>query len=175
MIGIDHSYTSPAICVTNQQISTWYYLNGTKKRIIRDEALRVYGTLLPDFVDDIAKFDFISDWVLEIVQQYPDQQINIEGYAMNAMGRTFQIGENTGLLKYKLLRAGRQYNLIAPTVVKKFATRSGNASKSLMEIAFKNYSEIDFRALTNQPDKAENPSSDLIDAYFLSRYNPAGP
>lgn len=175
MIGIDYSYSSPAICITDNGHSTWYYLNSVKKRIVENPTVGLYGTLLPSIDDDTLKFDFISDWVIDIVLQHPHQDINIEGYAMNAMGRTFQIGENTGLLKYKLMQSGRAFNMIPPTAIKKFATGKGNATKPMMEVVFRKHHSFDFRELTHQPAGAENPSSDLIDAFFISTYRSVRP
>jgi len=62
------------------------------------------------------------------------------------------------------------YITVPPTVLKKFATGKGNANKELMQEAFMLETGWDIKALLGQTEKQWNPSSDIIDAYYLVRY-----
>jgi Holliday junction resolvasome RuvABC endonuclease subunit len=101
---------------------------------------------------------------------YRDGCRAVEGYAMGAKGQVFQIAENTGLLKHKLWLTGIPFVTPAPTAVKKHATGKGNAKKEDMERAFVEETGWDIRHELGQSAKSWNPSSDIIDAYFMARF-----
>ena len=44
-------------------------------------------------------------------------------------GRVFHIAENTGVLKYKLWKAGKPLEVIPPTTIKQFATGEATHQK----------------------------------------------
>lgn len=58
--------------------------------------------------------------------------------------------------------------LVAPTTLKKFATTKGNATKPAMAAAFWEENNVDIKKELGL--SGENPSSDIVDAYFLARY-----
>jgi len=58
---------------------------------------------------------------------------------------------------------------IPPTVVKKIATGKGNANKEAMETAFLQETNFNFKALFNLSPKQWNPSSDLIDSFYICK------
>jgi Holliday junction resolvasome RuvABC endonuclease subunit len=170
-VAIDYSYTSPAICVSRGPEfinNRWYYLNDTKKRVHQTFCLN--GTLFPEFDSNWRKFNYVSDWALDILSGVDIIDVHLEGYSMNSQGQVFNIAENTMLLKYKLINAGKRIKILSPNTIKKFATGKGNADKEKMQEAFKAQTGVDLKDLLNQPLKAWNPSSDIIDAYFIARY-----
>ena len=66
-------------------------------------------------------------------------------------------------MKYKLSKFKTE--LIPPTVIKKFATGKGNASKEDMLEAWKNEPN-NFELI----QESGNPASDIIDSYFICKY-----
>ena len=66
-------------------------------------------------------------------------------------------------MKYKLSKFKTEQ--VPPTVIKKFATGKGNASKDDMLEAWKN-EDGSFELL----QETGNPASDIIDSYFICKY-----
>ena len=118
------------------------------------------------------RFAFLSNWILEILSRFDTIDcIWIEGYSYGSTGsRIFEIGENTGILKYRLFEKGIPFRVVPPTVVKKFYTGSGKADKQLLEEAFISETNLDLRTFLNQTKKQFNPSSDIIDSYAICKY-----
>ena len=58
-----------------------------------------------------------------------------------------------------------------PTVVKKFATERGNATKEMMYEQFSKETKVDLMNLVT-PDKTKltNPVTDIVDAYYICKY-----
>ena len=68
----------------------------------------------------------------------------MEGYAYGtSKGVVFEIGENTGVLKHKLMKAQISIDIFAPSEIKKHATTRGNANKVDMEYAFRSHTGVD--------------------------------
>ena len=126
IIGIDYSLTSPAVCVNGKK---FYYLTNKKKwqvKISED----IIGYAHKEWTDPIQRFTYISDFVFDILFTTNNPTIFIEGYSFGSKGQgLFQIAENCGILKYRLLENGYSYNTVVPSVVKKGATGKGNADK----------------------------------------------
>lgn len=59
----------------------------------------------------------------------------LEGYAMRALGRVFNIGELGGVIKYHFYTNGIPFAVIPPANLKVYATGKGNASKKMMKQA----------------------------------------
>jgi len=127
------------------------------------------GSLLPD-LSGIDRYAYISSWAVDIIDTYEADKIMLEDYAYAATGRVFNIGENTGILKYRL-RNKANIVLVTPTEVKKFATGKGNAKKSNMLEAFINKTYVDPREILDY--HGENPISDIVDSYFICNYKEA--
>ena len=89
---------------------------------------------------------------------------------MGSTGRVFNIAENAGLLKHYLWKSNISYNVVPPTVIKKFATGKGNANKEKLEQAFIEETGINIKEMLNMSDKQWNPSSDIIDSYYICKY-----
>jgi hypothetical protein len=88
---------------------------------------------------------------------------------MGAKGKVFNIAENTALLKYKLMLSGRSPTLIAPTVLKKYATTKGNSDKNAMYDAFKTETGVPLKDLIQPTRLLGNPTTDMVDAFFLCK------
>jgi len=175
ILGVDYSLTSPALCLYQGGDFSFdnlkfFYCSSLKKTIINNDTLR--GFPYPEkYNNPLERYDRLSDWVLHIVASYDVKQVYIEDYAYSATGKVFHIAENTGVLKYRLWNS---YGIlpveIPPTVIKKAATGKGNANKELMQQAFVEETGVNLKERLQLTDKQWNPSSDIIDSYYICKF-----
>ena len=174
-VGIDYSLTSPAICITDDKFiferSRFYFLTNKKKH------LGIFGNITGSehqpWTDPIQRFTQISDWVLKVLRLYQPGGITIaiENYSYGSKGQAlFQIAENCGILKYRLLEQKWNYSVVVPSVVKKFATGKGNADKEMMYEQFCKDTKTDLKKLLDSA-KAGNPVSDIVDSWYIAKAN----
>ena len=167
IIGIDYSLTSPAVCVNDGKLK-FYYLT-TKKKCIGQQSKDIIGYEHKEWTDPIQRFTYISDFVFDILFTTNNSKIFIEGYSFGSKGQgLFQIAENCGILKYRLLEKNYGYNTVVPSVVKKGATGKGNADKDMMYEAFVKETNIDLKQIFDT-EKVGNPISDIADSYFIQK------
>ena len=168
IIGIDYSLTSPAVCVNDGKLK-FYYLT-TKKKWIGQQSKDIIGYEHKEWTDPIQRFTYISDFVFDILFTTNNPKIFIEGYSFGSKGQgLFQIAENCGILKYRLLEKNYGYNTVVPSVVKKGATGKGNADKDMMYEAFvKELPEYNLKKILDT-EKTGNPLSDIVDSYFIKK------
>lgn len=172
--GIDYSMTSPAICIhegTVWDISNckFFYVVQTDKFLIVTDQMR--GTLYPSWNTQEQRFENLANWSLNILNEFHVTELSLEGYAMGAKGQVFSIGENTGVLKNKMMKSRIKFDVPPPTVIKKFATGKGNANKEMMWDFFLEETKFNFFQKLGQEEKKNwNPVSDLVDSYFLAKY-----
>lgn len=171
--GIDYSLTSPALCVHigkewAYENCTFYYLTGNK----RLEAVlpRITGLLHREYESPQERYNNLATWALTNLNKHDVTNVYLEGYAFSATGQVFQIAENTGVLKDRLWKGEWRYDIVPPTVIKKFATGKGNANKELIQESFMKETGVDIKALLGQTPKQWNPSSDIIDSYYICKY-----
>jgi hypothetical protein len=164
--GVDYSMTSPAITIydTESKEFHFHFYNGNKKLFSRGN---FHGTLHIPHKTQEQRFDDIGEWALSIVRDC--SYVFLEGYAFGAKGQVFHIGENTGILKNKLWKNSIPFDTIGPTELKKWAAGKGSAKKEHMETAFVIDTGIQVREEIGQSEAHENPSSDIIDSYFLCK------
>ena len=177
-IGIDYSLNSPAVCIASGDLSfkncKFYYISSKKKYIGKFD--NILGTEYPEWTDPIERFSKISDWVYNSLRNYGDMElfndkqiVHLEGYSYGSKGQAiFQIAENCGILKYSLLQKKIHYNIIVPSIVKKFATDKGNANKELMYEQFCKDTKTDLKKLLDTT-KAGNPVSDIVDSWYIAK------
>ena len=167
IIGIDYSLTSPAVCINNGALMFFYLTN--KKKWIGQQSEDIIGYEHKEWTDPIQRFKNISDFVFDVINQTYLPQIFIEGYSFGSKGQgLFQIAENCGILKYRLLQKGYSYTTVVPSVVKKGATGKGNADKDMMYEAFVKETKINLKKLFDT-EKVGNPISDIVDSYFIQK------
>ena len=167
IIGIDYSLTSPAICINNGSLMFYYLTNKKKWQCEMNES--IVGYAHKEWTAPIQRFTYISDFVFDILFTINNPIIFIEGYSFGSKGQgLFQIAENCGILKYRLLEKGYGYNTVVPSVVKKGATGKGNADKDKMYEAFVKETKVDLKKLFDT-DKVGNPISDIVDSYFIQK------
>jgi hypothetical protein len=191
-IGIDYSLSSPGICVNTSEEEfryedcKFYYLTNTKKYEGTFKEKMAFGTSAVEYIgaphrpysSEPERYNNIANWAIDIIKLYGDAKtginrinptIQIEDYSFGSTGRVFHIAENLGLLKYKLkIECGWDYTLLAPSVIKKFATDKGNANKEMMLHAFQEDTGVNLGELFDS--SAKSPITDVADAYFICKY-----
>lgn len=169
--GIDYSLTSPAVCVYNDKNP--FEWNGVNVHFLSDIRKtqgnhgNVFGSPFHTYKSDQERYDGIAKWVFSVINLYNVENVYIEDYSYGSTGRVFHIAENAGVLKQKLWKYNINFHTIAPTVIKKFATGKGNASKQKMEESFVEETNTDLRSLLTLTEKQNNPISDIIDSYYI--------
>ena len=115
------------------------------------------------------RFDDIAYCALDVMMEYKVEKAFLEGYSFGSTGRVFNIAENTAILKYNMWYNYIDYEIVAPTTVKKFATGSGNATKEKMYEAFvEENPRRDIKSiLTPRSSNIISPLNDVVDSYFI--------
>lgn len=172
--GIDYSLRGPAICVFNgnkrftYKDCNFYYLTHVKKR--EGTFLKnIHGIPFEEYTDESQRYDQISQWCLNIIRDCGSACL--EDYAFSARGKVFHIGENTGILKWKMWRYDIPLETVPPAMIKKFASGRGNAKKEDMHHAFVNETGVNLHSvLTPDSNSIKSPVSDIVDAYYICKY-----
>jgi len=171
IVGIDYSLTSPAVCVMDESFDydkCQFYFLTSKRKNTGAISKNIHGIEHKEYTDPIERFKNISDWALELVKDA--DYITIEGYSFGSKGQgIFQIAENGGILKYRLLSHNKAYGTIVPSVVKKRATGKGNADKEKMYEQFTQDHKIDLMKVFDM-SKLNNPVTDIIDSYYIGKF-----
>jgi Holliday junction resolvasome RuvABC endonuclease subunit len=172
--GIDYSMTTPAMCIYDDSKGAMsfdkceiFYLTQTKKYETRFK--NVVGQYF-EYKDSMDRYDIISSYFIDRILEREITQVYIEDYSLGSKGKVFHIAENTGVLKYRLWNFQVDVIGVPPTVIKKFATGKGNSDKEKMQTAFKVQNDIDLKYELKMTEKQWNPSSDIIDAYWICKY-----
>lgn len=175
--GIDYSTTSPCICIHKGDLFNFknchFYFMSPKKTLEGNVYPKIHGTLNNvKWKNHILKYDMISDWSLDILKKHNVNFVGIEGYSMGSRsGMLFNIAENGGILKHKILKGGFEYEDVSPNTIKKFATGKGNSKKEKMQESFIEETGINLSTeLTPRSDKCISPVSDIIDSYYIAKY-----
>lgn len=157
--------TSPALCVYDDNYKL-NFLNckhfgytKTTKKFTYDN---IFINKPDEFSSSEQRFDFISNWACNIIDDYNADFVGMEGYSYGSKSnRLFEIGENGGVLKNKLFLRDKKLEIFAPSDIKKCFTNKGNANKTLMYEILKDREQIDLGKNTS------SPVSDIIDAYAI--------
>ena len=175
--GIDYSLTSPAVCMAEVVDNDIKYCNCKFHFLKQNKSHKSLGDVIiahnyPEYTDDIDRFSKLAHWTIECIRWFDGRvsEVYLENYAYGATGRVFNIAENTGILKKQLREAGFKYTVIPPTVIKKYATGKGNASKDLMYETFLSETQVDLQSqLSPKSTKISNPVSDIVDSYYICK------
>lgn len=172
--GIDYSITCPAITIGNTKdftkCKTFFYTS--TKKFASKFGNNIYGILELPYETQIERIDNISEWALAVLKKFKVTNACIEGYSFASQsGRAFDLGENGGLLKWKLYKNNIDFKIAPPTTLKKSFSGKGNAKKLDMYEAFlQKTNGFDLANLLNSnPDN--NPISDIVDSYAALLYN----
>jgi Holliday junction resolvasome RuvABC endonuclease subunit len=176
VVGIDYSMSCPAITITDTinpfsfNTCVLYYLSAkTANNVLPN----VFSSRLIDFNTNEERFDYLSEWAVRSIcdRVRNDATIYIEDYSFGSKGKTFHIAENAGLVKHKLWKLGFDIVPVPPTVIKKYATGKGTATKDQMYAAFMKETGVELMKLY-QPKAATvgSPVGDLVDSYYICKY-----
>jgi Holliday junction resolvasome RuvABC endonuclease subunit len=187
--GIDYSMTSPAMCVFDTGDNNdgtdyfksftfsdcnFYFLTSLKKYDVKIK--NITGKYFQhENMSSAERYDAISNFFIDkLIENNRKCEVFIEGYSMGSKGKVFNIAENTGILKHKLWLFDINFTEVPPTVIKKYATGKGNANKERMQEVFEEHNDIRLKDELHMTEKQWNPSSDLIDAYWICKYGVDG-
>jgi Holliday junction resolvasome RuvABC endonuclease subunit len=120
-----------------------------------------------DYLSQEERFNNISNWALGIILQIENPIVFLEDYSYASKGLTFSIGENVGLLKYKLFLSKIPFVLVQPSKVKKSFCGKGNANKIKMYEEFIKKTNVD---LLKFYSSIASPVNDIVDAFALYQY-----
>ena len=170
--GIDYSMTSPAIAICRAgyletpNFHEHFEFHSLCSYRLEDRN-NIHFTYAPKFDHDTRRFNYISDWAIDRLSGV--DAVWMEGYSMGSKGMVYNIGENTGLLKYKIMfRLNKEPVITPPSVIKKAATGKGNADKQQMYQAFVEGTGVDLKNLLQPKRLLGSPTTDIIDAYFIA-------
>lgn len=175
LAGVDLSYTSPAICIFNEDEDAKYEnlkFYGMKEDKTRNSAkgTGVYGNIQIDLQRKWTcaeeRYGLIRDWAGVILKLHRVERVQLEGYAMGIRaGLVFNIAENTSLLKQYMYLNGIEFDTPSPSHVKKNFGLKGNAKKPEMIARF--HQLFPHVQLDKQLGiKAEaKPIDDIVDAF----------
>ena len=172
--GIDYSMTCPAIAIwdstkTLSFENCHFFFVKKEPKFIRDYK-NIHGVLMPEYENDVDRFDKLSDIVLMILKKFNVKKVCLEGYSMgSSKGLVFNIAENGGLLKYKMFKNQIEFITPAPTQIKKFWTEKGNAKKDLMHDTLFEKENVSVESLIGV-DKMKSPVSDVVDSYAMLQF-----
>ena len=130
-----------------------------------------------DWNDPIKRFKNISNFVFYVLGKHISPNVGfrsidnifIEGYSFGSKGQgLFQIAENCGILKYRLMEMNLKYDTVVPSVVKKGATGKGNADKDKMYEAFCKDTKTNLKKIFDT-EKVGNPISDIVDSFYIAK------
>ena len=187
-VGIDYGMRNPAMVAyhTTADVLRWYYMSTEKSKLKSDSNL--FSAHIPVVVtseEDIAagsiddtfdRYNLISDWFMKTIDVLRPKYVFLEGFSLGSQGKVFSIAENTAILKQKLYEKNYSVSVCPPTVVNKFATGFGNASKQMMKEQFLRPHSIANKKMLIEKrvfdlhkvaHYKESPFTDLIDAYYV--------
>lgn len=87
-----------------------------------------------------ARLAAIDTWLERLIADKWGGQVKlaaIEGYAMAAQNRPFDLGEVGGVVRLRLFRLGVPFVVVPPALVKRFAAGNGQATKDQVRQAIK--------------------------------------
>lgn len=165
----------PCVCVARDKEfrnSYFHYLTDRKSALGKFKDYNIFGDEHDEYLTDQERFENIASWVINIVAPLDKAttHIMIEDYSFGSKGRVFHIAENCGIMKYLLYKNGYKFHTVAPTVIKKFATGKGNATKDSMYEAYLKETGLDLIKILTPNCKLGSPITDIVDAWYLAKY-----
>ena len=123
-LGIDQSLRSSGVAV----------ISATGERLYT-------STVTPGKLQGVTRLAYIRDELRHVISNYEGIQFAaLEGYSMESVNRSFDLGELGGLVRILLHDEGIPFVVVPPTSLKLFVSSNGNASKEMMrEAVFKRW------------------------------------
>lgn len=115
---------------------------------------------------EMRRLAFVRSVVMDAIEAHGTDFLAIEGYAWEATGREYQIGEVAGVIKADLWERGIPFRVHDPVAVKMYACNNGNAPKEdVMEAVRERWEQDLFIYCASAQRVTEG---DLCDAYVLA-------
>lgn len=111
----------------------------------------VSGLITSGDLRDAWRLYYIRSEVTKLFGKVSPSLVACEGYAMGALGRTFDIGELGGVIKTAVWENGIDCFIIPPTVMKSFIAANGHAKKKEIMKALRQR----FNIVSTQDDEAD--------------------
>lgn len=176
IIGIDYSYNSPAVSSTTNNSPTVkiHYIKKSKKGDLdvitkSNFTFTRYDPVESDshFVEKYIKNSKLVTDIIDPTIPKEDVYFFFENYAFGVTTNVLTLlAENAGVLKLHLYQMGyRNFTLLSPQTIKKFATGSGRSKKDQMYDSFVPQTGIDLSFISKS--KKTSPVSDIVDAYYI--------
>lgn len=184
LVGIDYSYTSPALTILDNGIYHSYALWHNKTLPIKDTNIisKDNFNIYLDFYDkvivyrsEIERYKKLADWAIQKIRSHNANDnkplyIAIEGYSIGSRaGLLFNIAENTAILKSGIIDILKPDIFLAypPTYIKKNTTGKGTAKKHDMGKAFFDRNHFYVHEILKKKSPDSNPSSDIVDSFYI--------
>lgn len=155
-VGIDPSITNTGMVILDSEGNLVRCVNSKDHKVSKSK----FASL-----DTIERYAQIADYVtteLAFTHKSPEAaefRIVYEDYAYDATHKAYSLAEFNGILKYMLSELGNvQCTLVAPTIVKRFATGNGGAGKEAMMLQ----AQQECKSMADQ-------SNDVCDAFFMAK------
>jgi Holliday junction resolvasome RuvABC endonuclease subunit len=114
-------------------------------------------TIVPRGIVGVARLAYIRDELTRTLSGLTLRQAAVEGYAYEAIGRTFDLGEVGGVVRLLLHDLHVPFLVVAPAALKKYVSGNPQASKERMRVA------------THKKWGIDIDQDDACDAYGLAR------
>ena len=172
--GIDYSITCPCLCIYNDKdgafshdTCTYFFQKSSKAKIqSKDPRLQnINPSIQYSWKNDQYRFLALADYFLSILIQYDVKVVAMEGYAMAAKGKVFDIAECTSSLKQFMALTGIEFVTFPPPYVKRIFSGKGNASKEEMCDEYLRKYGVDISSILN--GKYSSPVSDIVDSHAM--------
>lgn len=179
-MGIDPSINCTGVCIYDDVNNTHYYYMivakiNKKMQKFENDFVKIISYDKQEYSkDDYPTKEFkksmnvhsICYYIREIMHQHEPDLIQMEGISYGSRGSAALAdlaGLSFAIRMVFLDESELQFNIIAPTAVKKFAVGNGAAEKDVIIASWKKVDK-------NISDITEIKLDDLADSYFISHY-----
>ena len=170
--GLDISLTSPGIVIfelnDNLEIvkSEWFAFT----KVIKEYKLYPNNIFLYNHIKGsyLNRSIFIRNAIWSKI--FDCEYVALENYSFGSKGKSFHIGEFTGLIKMLAYENDKKIRLYDIQEIKIYGTKHGDGDKVRMEDEFeKREDKIDLSKLPPSRPKHESIKGDVIDAFFVAK------
>lgn len=179
-MGIDPSINCTGICIYDTNTgSTLYYMIVAKMNKKMQQFNNEYVKIISYDKEDYSKDDYsikeykktkniasICDKINSLIIWYEPELIKMEGISYGSRGSS-ALADLAGLsyaIRLTIANRDKNFTIIAPTSVKKFAVGNGGVEKDVMIASWKKLDK-------NISNITEIKLDDLADSFFLAHYN----
>lgn len=153
-VGIDLAINNIGMCRYDGKKFTDFKLLTRKKTKYKDKENVIRLTK-----EGFDKYLEIREQVMELCRHWGADLVLIEDFSYGSRGQAmFDLGMVQGVVRASLMDNGIDFDVVAPSKVKKGITGKGNASKMKVTMAVCRKLSIDF------PDRFDDESKDVCDS-----------